>query len=1051
MEKTMPTRDQSPNANPNRPLPTRREALLSIGIAASAAAAEGAIAGPFEPDEAPISTAPADKKLAPAWVKSLTAKGAPTVYRGAALRYIGMPVGGIGAGQVYLGGDGRLWRWDIFNQHMPTGDAGYARPPQPDYPFEQGFALRVKAGGKEQTLRLDRQGFPDVAFRGEYPIGIVDYAGPGLPVSVRLEAFSPFIPLNADDSALPATVMQYTVRNVTSAPIECDIGGWLENAVCPGSGVPGRTTQATREAGITLIEHSIKLQTAEQPRDPRPEILFDDFEKKTYDGWTATGTAFGSGPVEISKIPEYQGDVAGRGKRVVNSHAAAPGSDVGGKDGAVGTLTSRPFTVERDYIHMLIGGGNHKDRTCVQVLVDGKPVAALTGDANNRMTPKSFDVRAHAGKQAQIRFVDDERGGWGNIGGDHIVFSDVPARPEASLPERPDFGTMALALAAGGGVAAERMPDGEPAQALFAASDTGRDARATEEALATKPVGGVRKTLRLAPGKSATVSFVLAWHFPNLDLSPLPRGRHYAVKFGSAGAVARYVASNLPRLARETRLWRDTWYRSSLPVWFLDRTFANASTMATSTSYWLRNGRFYGWEGVGCCAGTCAHVWHYAQSVARLFPQLERAARDMGDYGAGFEPATGWINFRGECMRYWAADAQAGCILRAYREHQMSADDLWLRKLWPRVRKSLEFLISRDADGDGILDGPQHNTLDADWHGQVAWLSGLYMAALRAGQEMAREMGDPDFAVRCGGLYDAGRKTIDAKLFDGEYYLHIGDPAHTEAIGSYDGCEIDQVLGDSWSHQLALGPVLDPGHVRSALKALWRYNFAPDVGPYRKAHAPGRWYAMPGERGLLMCSWPKGEARRQSKGFDFYFNECMNGFEYQAAGHMLADGMVTEGLAVTRMIHDRYHASRRNPYNEVECGDHYARSMASHGVYLTACGFEYHGPKGHMGFTPRLSPERFEAAWTGAEGWGSYSQKAAGATLKASLVTRWGSLRLRTLALGSLAGSPGKRVTATAAGAPLACRVATKQGRAIITFTRDVVLKAGQTLEVTLA
>ena len=92
------------------------------------------------------------------------------------------------------------------------------------------------------------------------------------------------------------------------------------------------------------------------------------------------------------------------------------------------------------------------------------------------------------------------------------------------------------------------------------------------------------------------------------------------------------------------------------------------------------------------------------------------------------------------------------------------------------------------------------------------------------------------------------------------------------------------------------------------------------------------------------------------QGFDYYFNECMNGFEYQAAGHMIWEGMVQEGLAVTRAIHDRYHPSRRNPWNEVECGDHYARSMASYGVFLAACGYEYHGPKRHLAFAPRLSP-----------------------------------------------------------------------------------------------
>ena len=117
---------------------------------------------------------------------------------------------------------------------------------------------------------------------------------------------------------------------------------------------------------------------------------------------------------------------------------------------------------------------------------------------------------------------------------------------------------------------------------------------------------------------------------------------------------------------------------------------------------------------------------------------------------------------------------------------------------------------------------------------------------------------------------------------------------------------------------------------------------------------------MPGEGGLLMCTWPRGDkADAQGKAPDWafgYFNECMTGFEHQVAGHMIWEGMVTEGLAVERTIHDRYHPSRRNPWNEVECGDHYARAMASYGVFLAACGFEYHGPRGHLGFAPRITP-----------------------------------------------------------------------------------------------
>ena len=99
----------------------------------------------------------------------------------------------------------------------------------------------------------------------------------------------------------------------------------------------------------------------------RPDIVFEDFEGETYGDWTVTGTAFGTGPVEMAKIPAYQGDVRGKGKRVVNSHASAPGNSVEEKDAATGTLVSRPFTIERNYITFLIGGGAHKDQTCVNL------------------------------------------------------------------------------------------------------------------------------------------------------------------------------------------------------------------------------------------------------------------------------------------------------------------------------------------------------------------------------------------------------------------------------------------------------------------------------------------------------------------------------------------------------------------------------------------------------------------------------------------------------------------------------------------------------------
>ena len=167
--------------------------------------------------------------------------------------------------------------------------------------------------------------------------------------------------------------------------------------------------------------------------------------------------------------------------------------------------------------------------------------------------------------------------------------------------------------------------------------------------------------------------------------------------------------------------------------------------------------------------------------------------------------------------------------------------------------------------------------------------------------------------------------------------------------------------------------------------------------------AGGRVYSLPGEAGLGMCTWPKGGAENAAGSgnrdvFVGYFNETMTGFEYGVAAGMLWEGLVEEGLAVTRAIHDRYHPSKRNPYNEVECSSHYSRAMMSYGVYLAAGGYEYHGPRGHLGFAPRLHPENFRCAFTASEGWGSYNQKYEADKLTANFEIAWGRVELTSLA-----------------------------------------------------
>jgi uncharacterized protein (DUF608 family) len=1220
-------------------LSRRRFLALSAGAAGSLLAARFEVASALGIPEDQLVLVPADKSLSPEWVSSLAERGEPTAYRAEALRHIGMPVGGVTCGQLYLGGDGRLWMWDIYNPAssivggMDWGGSHYADPIEPVSPFRQGFALRTTAGGQMAVRSLDASGFDDVRFIGQYPIGRVVYRDPESPVEVKLEAFSPFVPLETDDSSLPATVLAYTLRNTSGRRVRAELAGWSETPVAlesrrrqpiqlrsaafgrggmqgvefgaakgdlddprpeilfedwekttyegwtvegeafgPGPVSVAEVPDYMKRAGdlnaqgsrfvtshhfraggdiprsdsftgkltsrrFTIERRYVHVRVGggnwrggtavnvvvegaeEEVANPRTEIVFEDWERESYEGWTVEGEAFGSGPVTVAEVPDYMkrsGDLNAHGSRFVTSHHFRSGADVFQADTYVGKLKSRPFTIERRFINVRVGGGSWPRETSVNVVVEGAVVASVSGRDQEPMTQEVLDVRAWEGRTATIEIVDDRRGGWGHVNTDRIVFSDIPARPlqqvvatvsgrnnevmasesmdvhrwegksayieiiddqrgewghvnadhivfsdvpadPRPLSELPDVGTFALAALDEAAITLPSLADWSDPDAVF---DAGRGPTAVDGSERTI-AGAVRVPVELRPGESRTVRFVVGWHFPvpNRDSLAYLQGadtlrRHYARRFDSAQQVVRYVATNLDRLEGGTRRWVDTWYTdSTLPHWFLERTLSTASTLATNTCYRFEDGRFYGWEGVYCCPGTCQHVWNYAQSVARLFPSLERDTRERIDLGLALNP-NGAMDYRAEAERRVAHDGQAGTILRVYREHQMAPNDAFLRRVWPGLKRAIEFMIGEDGEPDGILEGEQYNTLDASWYGEIPWISGLYVAALRAGAEMASEAGDRAFAQWCQRLADQGSACLSTALWNDEYgyFIHRLDPARLDAINSNDGCYIDQMYGQTYAHQLGLPRVFPEGKSRTALTNLFRYNFKPDPAAYREqSEIPGgRWFAGQGEPGLVMCTWPFGGAEKapgENAWFAVgYFDENWTGTEYQAAAHMLAEGLVEEGLIVTRAVHDRYSASKRNPYNEIECSDHYSRAMMSHAVYLAICGYEHHGPKGHLGFAPKLRPEDFRAAFTAATGWGSYRQRQRGRQGSYDIELRHGRLRLSSLAFAPPARP--ERVDVSVGRRRLRTRTEYRDGRLEIELLEPVVLEASQTLRV---
>ncbi|MGQ9854222.1 MAG: GH116 family glycosyl-hydrolase [Candidatus Oleimicrobiaceae bacterium] len=606
-------------------------------------------------------------------------------------------------------------------------------------------------------------------------------------------------------------------------------------------------------------------------------------------------------------------------------------------------------------------------------------------------------------------------------------------------------------------------------------------------------VGSLVLFAEVAPGQSVALPFIIAWYFPNREnywnSEPAFRHKrmrnHYANRFANAWEVAQYAEDHRQKLEEQTRAFHDALFGSTLPGYVLDAVSSQASIIRTNTCLWLEDGSFFAFEGCGdasgCCPLNCTHVWNYEQALAFLFPSLERFMRRI-DFLHNTLP-NGYMTFRtlipltGQWWQFKAcADGQMGTIVRAYREWKLSGDNAFLRELWPKIKAALEFAwkgcgspppegfawtaeqLRRpwDEDMDGVMEGEQHNTYDIEFYGPNTMTGSLYLAALEAAAEMAKAMGEHKSARVYRRLFAQGQAAYDALLWNGHYYRQqvvvaeglqvpeglrmpprAGESAQMAPKYQYgEGCLSDQLLGQYLAHVAGLGHVLPAEHVKTALKSIFDYNWRRPLGDFANVQ---RVYALNDEAGLLLCSWPFGN--RPLLPF-VYSDEVWTGIEYQVAATLIYNGWVDEGLAIVKGARDRYDGVRRNPWDEIECGHHYARAMASWALLLALSGFSFDGVVGHMCFAPAINQEDFSCFWSTGSAWGTFSQRSGIATVQ----VLHGSLALTQLSLAP-ADFFAARATAYVDGAPFSARAQRREGRLHLAFPR-LKLGEGQTMEV---
>jgi len=803
------------------------------------------------------------------------------------LARIALPLGGIGTGTVSLGGRGDLRDWEIVNRPakgFAPGRAFFALSARPyggqsvtrclEGPVEPA-AYEGSFGSPARNHGLPR--FQHCEFEAAYPFGQVVLSDPEVPVAVRLQAFNPLIPADADRSGIPAAVLRYVLTNTSQQALEVSVCGSLDNFI----GSDG-TTNAPKQ-NVNLFRQ----------RDGLAGVFLRS------EGVPATAEQWGT----LALTTAQEG------------------------------VTSRTAWPELSW-----------------------------GDA-------------------LLDFWDD--------------FSD-----DGRLEERIGVG------------------------------DT--------------PTASLAASLALPPGETRTVTFLLTWHFPNRMIwnpaatldgetccadgdcgDPNWVGNYYATQYRDAWDVAARTMAALPALEEDTLAFVRSFCESDLPPVVKEAALFNLSTLRSQTSFRITDGHFLGWEGcgdkAGCCEGSCTHVWNYEQATAFLFGDLSRTMRDVE-----FRHATrdnGLMSFRALLplaraseQGLAAADGQMGCLMKLYRDWQLSSDDDWLRALWPHAKKALEFCWIEggwDGDRDGVMEGCQHNTMDVEYYGPNPQMGGWYLGALRAMEEMARHLGEEDFAETCRDLFERGRLWMDTHLFNGDYYEHEVRPILHESdiapglrlgMGAANladpdlqlgaGCLIDQLVGQYMADVCDLGPLLNPAHVRQTLHSLMRWNFQPDM----RAHFNHlRTFALGNEAAMLMATYPKG--RRPKRPFPYY-NEVMTGFEYTAAAHMLYEGMTEEGLTVIGAIRARYNGLKRSPFDEAECGHHYARAMASWAAVLALTGFHYSAVTQTLRFAASSTPCRW--FWSTGSAWGMFEQTPGEQDAKVTLTVTKGSLTLQSLTLDGL-------------------------------------------------
>jgi non-lysosomal glucosylceramidase len=785
-----------------------------------------------------------------------------STFRGSDLQTLRIPAGGVGTGNILLGGRGNIEYLEIFN-----------RPDRQRRLEKTFFSLWIKEGNKQpHTTLLEREEFPpylnaDHKYAGglprmseaelvnNYPRLLWKFHDESVPAEISLEVINPIIPLDYEASNYPVCKFNWTIKNPTDNTIEASIALSLENPV--------------------------------------------------------------------------------KAKKIINQFVAE------------GNIQGIQFTSEGEDIPVNYQGG----------LFMGTPAPEV--EVQTHWYPGTWRDETHI-------FWDD--------------FSD-----DGRIDEEKERWVTTY--------------------------------RPTSYNESTKRMATVLVPFELKSGEEISIPFYLSWYFPRREFTSgevfgieeaegIIFSNTYEKRVNSeTDALFKFIAAEHEILSKAKAFARILSH-SSYPGYVIEALNTQVSSLASPLIQITSDGDVHGFEGVlttgWCCPGTCTHVWNYEQTLASLFPALERKMREIEFLHNTFED--GFQTHRSVIPvgDYWfngpaAADGQMGTIVRAYREWKLSGDNDWLARLWPKIKKALEFAWygsgepakektgnyqqAWDENRTGLLSKRQHNTYDIDFYGPNSMTSSLYLAALKAGSEMAEAMGEKEKSKEYFDVYNKGTRLFIDSLWNGDYFIQIIlDDHHVyreerlsppdeqgRRIPKYqygNGCLADQLLGQYLAFVSGLGYIAEEEYINKALLSVYKNNFIENLRDFPNVQ---RVYGLNDEAGVVLCTWPKGD--RPVLPF-VYAEEIWTGVEFQVAASLIYSGRVKEGLRIVEAVQERHDGHKRNPFEHNESGVHYARALSSWSVLLALSGTEYDGVNKEFRIAPKTDASEFRSFWSANTAWG---------------------------------------------------------------------------------